>query len=131
MKWFLCCVLALVSSVAWADNAIEQVNRQRAAKGLPPFINDPGLQQAAEACCNYRAKNCIEGHCNNDFQFVPAGTYCPVAGCAAWRWDGTFGACALYDNYRYAGCAWYMGRDGRCYMHAFYSNTPSAVPVSK
>jgi hypothetical protein len=102
----------------YGEDALDVVNKQRAARGLRAFQRDEGLSIAAEKCAQYRAKRLIEGHTSNDFAFVPKGTRATTAGCAAWA-EG-FGACALYDNYRYAGAAWVRGRDGRNYCHVFY-----------
>jgi hypothetical protein len=99
--------------------AIVVVNRQRAARGLRPFVEDPGLTAAALAAATYRAANGIEGHAD-DFRFLPPGVQSNCAGCAAWANDGTFGACALYESWTYCGAATVIGRDGRAFHHAFY-----------
>lgn len=104
-------------------DALAEVNAQRAQRGLRPYLNDPGLNQAAYAAASWRAAHLYAGHvpsAGGDFQFVPAGTTATTAGCAAWTPDWGFGACALYDNYTYCGAAWVMGSDGRRYCHCFY-----------
>lgn len=101
-------------------DALEEVNAARAKRGLKPYANDPLLAKAAYAAAKARAAVLCAGHTQNDFGYVPAGGKATTAGCAAWKPDWGFGACALYDNYTYAGAAWVMGSDGRRYMHVFY-----------
>jgi hypothetical protein len=117
-------VLCVVGSVR-AEDALEEVNAYRAARGLRPFIRDDGLTQAAQGCADYRAERGITGHCN-DFSFVPEGSMARAAGCAAWapHWNGEewvygWGSCCTYENWTYAGAAYVIGRDGRRYMHLF------------
>lgn len=101
-------------------DALDEVNRLRAASGLRPFIFDEGLTRAAKACADYRAANLIEGHCGGqmgDFAFLPPGVMGTAAGCAAWDPASGWGSCCSHDSYTYAGAAWTMGRDGRRYMH--------------
>lgn len=97
---------------------LAEVNAQRAQRGLRPYQFDPGLTQAAQAAANFRASRGIEGHCN-DFSFLPPGTHAAAAGCAAWQPGTGFGACAMYENWTYAGAGSAIGRDGRRYMHLF------------
>ncbi len=99
------------------DGAFEQLNAQRAARGLPPYVKDEGLMKAAKAAADFRAANHIEGHTSNDFAFLN-GASSNCAGCAAWA-PGEFGACAAYDSYTYAGAAWTRGSDGLMYCHLF------------
>jgi hypothetical protein len=114
----LACAIVTLALKGYGEDALDVVNRQRATRGLRAFQRDEGLSIAAERCAQYRAKRLIAGHTSNDFAFVPKGSHASTAGCAAW--DEGFGACALYDNYRYAGAAWVRGRDGRNYCHVFY-----------
>lgn len=107
-----------VIDVPGAVDALDEVNAQRAARGLRPYLRDEGLTRAAAACARHRAANRIAGHCSNDFSFLPAGTSATVAGCAAWR-DG-FGACGLFEDHTYCGAAVVIGRDGLRYCHCFY-----------
>ena len=97
--------------------ALDEVNAQRAAAGLRPYLPDPGLTTAAMECATYRANGGIQGHTGNDFAFLPAGTSSPCAGCAAWQ--SGFGACAILDNYTYCGAA-VIERNGLWYCHCFY-----------
>ena len=101
------------------DDALEEVNAERARRGLRPFLADPLLTQAARSCAKIRATNLIKGHLASDFVHVPAGASAAAAGCGAldpsWGW----GTCCTYENYTYAGAAWVMGADGRRYMHLF------------
>lgn len=98
---------------------LDEVNAQRARRGLPPYRLDPDLTRAAQAAADYRARNRIEGHCN-DFSFLPAGIRAACAGCAAWPLGTGFGACDLYANWTFCGAASAVGPDGRRYMHCFY-----------
>lgn len=127
--------LILPFNIAFGDDALHEVNRERQAHGLRPFKLDPNLAKAAEGCAKYRAKHLIGGHTPNffkkdgrlhqftDFWFVPKGSKAESAGCAAWEQDGPFrgkwGSCCTYDNYTYAGAWAEIGRDGRRYMHLF------------
>lgn len=104
--------------VGKSSEALAEVNATRSARGLAPFIQDEGLTIAAQKCAAYRAARGIEGHVN-DFSFVPAGTSATAAGCAAWPQEMGWGSCCTYENWRYAGAAWVIGRDGRRYMHLF------------
>ncbi|SRR5581483_6572058 len=100
-------------------DGLDEVNAQRAARGLRPFLRDDGLAQAARACARFRAANGLFGHTANDFAFVPAGTLATSAGCAAYPAGYGWLSCCVYENYTYAGAAWVTGRDGRRYMHLF------------
>ncbi len=101
-------------------NALAEVNAARAKYNLKPFIQDAGLNQAAQVAAQKRASRLIEGHLpESDFTCVPAGTTATAAGCAAWEPSSGWGACCTYDAYTYAGAAWVMGKDGRRYMHLF------------
>jgi hypothetical protein len=99
--------------------ALDEVNAARASRGLPPFQYDERLTHAARACAQFRADRLIHGHTSNDFAFVPAGSYAPAAGCAAWEPSWGWGSCCTYDRYSHAGAAYAMGTDGRRYMHLF------------
>ena len=104
------------------QDALEVLNRQRAARGLRPYLRDEGLTRAAMGCAKFRAERLIRGHTANDFASLPKGVHAPVAGCAAWPKGGGFGACEAYGRWRYCGAAWCVGRDGLVYCHAFYRN---------
>lgn len=105
-------------------DALATLNRQRVARGLPPYIRHEGLTRAAMGAAKFRAEYLISGH-YRDFDALPRGCFAPVAGCAAWPNDGTFGSCACYERWRYAGAATCIGRDGRAYHHLFVSNKPN------
>jgi hypothetical protein len=110
---------ATTSVTNGAEDALHEVNAERARRGLRPYQPDPMLNMAAQSCARIRAANFIRGHLPNDFAHLPAGTSASAAGCGAlepfWGW----GTCCTYDNYTYAGAAWVMGTDGRRYMHLF------------
>lgn len=98
--------------------ALDEVNATRAARGLYPYVYDEGLTVAAKRLALTRATYLIEGHLANDFAAVPPGSYARSTGCAAWPPHLGWGSCCQYDTqFRYAGAAWHMGRDGRRYMH--------------
>lgn len=102
-----------------AVEALSEVNAARAARGLPPFAFDLGLSDAARACANYRAATLNTGHTANDFAALAPGVYASAAGCGGLEWSWGWGTCCTYDNYRYAGAAYAVGRDGKRYMHIF------------
>lgn len=115
-------LLALTPALEAQDNALARVNQQRAARGLPPFMEDPALTQAAQAAASYRARFRMFGHVTGgmgDFQFLPPGTHADAAGCAAYPDHYGFMACAVYENYQYAGAASVPGPDGKMYHHLF------------
>jgi hypothetical protein len=100
-------------------DALEEVNAARAARGLRPFIKDDDLTSGAINVADFRAARLMAGHTIDDFNGLPVGCTASAAGCAAWEPSFGWGACCTYENYRYAGAAWSMGRDGRRYMHLF------------
>ncbi len=110
--------LPVASSTGSAD-ALDEVNAYRAKKGLRPFIGDPLLTQAANACAKQRAATHCHGHLASDFAYLPAGAVATAAGCGALEPSWGWGTCCADDNYTYAGAAWVMGSDGRRYMHLF------------
>ncbi len=119
--------LCIAATCYGATDAISQLNSQRAARGLYPFIEDQGLFIGASRCADYRAARGMSGHTQNDFGFLPPGVSAPNAGCAAWG-DGTFGACFEYSTgFRYAGAAWTRGANGLNFCQLFVSNRPSGV----
>ena len=99
--------------------ALAEVNAARAARGLPPFVEDASLTAAAHGAARYRAANLMAGHTANDFAFVPSGSSASAAGCAAWEPGLGWGSCCTYERWTYAGAAWSLGSDGRRYMHLF------------
>lgn len=109
-----------------AVNALAEVNAARAARGLPPYAEDPGLAAAAAAAAAHRAQVCCQGHTGNDFGFLPRGIIAHAAGCAAWPIDAGWGSCCTYDSARYAGAAAAIGADGRRYMHLFVRDGDAA-----
>jgi hypothetical protein len=106
------------ASVADGDG-LDEVNAQRAARGLRPYIRDDGLTQAARACAQFRAAHGLFGHTANDFAFLPAGAFASAAGCAAYPASYGWMSCCVYEGHTYAGAAYVTGRDGKRYMHLF------------
>lgn len=105
-------------------SALHEVNFRRAQRGLPLYVEDESLTEAAAAAADYRAARLIQGHTSNDFAFLPQGAFARAAGCAAWD-DSTvrqlgWGSCCSDDiGYTHAGAAFAYGSDGRRYMHLF------------
>jgi hypothetical protein len=120
VKYLLTAALCLMPSLGFAgENAIAEVNAARAARGLRPYVEDVNLTAAAKAAADYRAYYRIAGHTSNDFAFLPAGCFCPAAGCAAWEPSWGWGSCCTYESWTYAGAAYTVGSDGRRYMHLY------------
>ena len=107
------------ATTAGAQEALDEVNAARAARGLPPFVRDDGLTQAALTIATQRASRRIAGHTANDFSGLPPGVSARAAGCAAWPPSLGWGSCCTYDRYTHAGAAWAIGGDGRRYMQLF------------
>lgn len=123
------CVLLSQSAVR-ADEALDEVNAARMARGLRPFIRDDGLTQAAASCAEFRASHLMFGHTSNDFAFLPPGVSASSAGCAAY--DASLGwlSCCTYENYTHAGAAYSIGRDGKRYMHLFVRSEAPSQPTA-
>lgn len=111
--------IAVQTGEVKTGDAIDEVNAERARRGLQPFQHDPQLTVAAREAARQRAAGLIAGHLPNDFACLPAAAHATAAGCAAWEPSWGWGACCTYDNYTYGGAAWVMGSDGRRYMHLF------------
>lgn len=108
------------TTLTGSDDALDEVNAERAKRGLKPFLPDPLLNKAALACAKQRCARFIHGHLpESDFSYLPAGGQATSAGCGALEPSWGWGTCCTYDNYTYAGAAWVMGSDGRRYMHLF------------
>lgn len=99
--------------------ALDEVNRARAQRGLRPFIKDELLTVGALNVAAWRAQRLCVGHSPNDFSGLPSGASATSAGCAAWEPSWGWGSCCCYDNYTYGGAAYCVGSDGRRYMHLF------------
>lgn len=109
-----------VAAVNSIHEALDEVNAERAKRGLRPYVVDPLLTQAAKEAASRRASRFIHGHLpESDFSCLPSGAHCNTAGCGALEPSWGWGTCCTYDNYTYAGAAWVMGSDGRRYMHLF------------
>lgn len=107
---------------ATVGDPLAQVNARRAAAGLRPYVLDPGLQHAATACVQYRARLRIRGHViggMGDFQFVPAGTQASAAGADGPGATAEFATCAMYDGYTAAGAASAQDANGNWYHQLF------------
>lgn len=106
------------SQLKGSDDALDEVNAGRVSRGLPAFIRDPELTQAALACAKQRASRHIHGHLpESDFSYS-GSSGARSMGCGAlddsWGWQ----SCLHYSTeYRYAGAAWVRGSDGLRYMH--------------
>ncbi len=100
-------------------SALADLNRQRAARGLKPYIEDPALTAAAEAAAQYRAARGIAGHTANDFAFLPPGAHASCAGCAANSAAYGYMACEVFGQHTYCGAAW-VNVGGRLFCHSFY-----------
>jgi hypothetical protein len=113
-------VLALAATGARAaEDALDEVNNARAARGLSPLKRDDGLTAAAKNCADVRAQYLWAGHCQNDYNALPSGVAAGATGCAAWAPSMGWGSCCTYENWTYAGAAVTVGRDGVRYMHLF------------
>jgi hypothetical protein len=99
-------------------DALDEVNANRARRGLRPFIRDDALTSAAQGAAEYRASHGIVGHTRNDFGFVPSGSSARAAGCGAWPVGSGWGTCCTYENWTYAGAS-YSIRGNTRYMHLF------------
>jgi hypothetical protein len=106
------------SFLSSGSDALDEVNAQRKARGLRPYIRDEGLTQAAQSAAAYRAARGIAGHTPNDFSHLPSGANATAAGCAAWPVGMEFGSCCLYENFTYCGAA-YVVKGNTRYMHVF------------
>ena len=115
------------SPLARAEDALDEVNQARAARGMSPFIRDEALSQGAQACANARAKGLIKGHTKNDFAYLPSSASAKAGGAAAWPRSMGWGSCCTYENWRYAGAAYSISRDGQRYMQLFASNSPNGL----
>lgn len=131
-RWMLVlsCVGLFADTSQTGDTAgyidgLDEVNAKRATRGLPPYIRDEGLTQAAGSCASYRASRLMFGHTSNDFAFLPNGSHADSAGCAAYPPSYGWMSCDIWEPQRYAGAAWVMGSDGRRFMHVFVSNSSS------
>jgi hypothetical protein len=119
LKSLLLAALLMGEAQPRCFDGLDEVNALRAARGLPAYKYDENLARAAGGCAVYRARYLCLGHTSNDFAALPSGCSAAAAGCAAWRPDMGWGSCCIYENYRYGGAAWVLGRDGRRYMHLF------------
>lgn len=136
MKRLALCFLFLTAfapqAPAQAVDALAEVNAQRAARGLKPYIRDDNLTAGAMATAKFRADRLLFGHTASDHGFLPATTFQRfrltniAAGCAAYPPSYGFMACAVYDDYTYGGAAYVMGRDGKKYCHLFVADGPAA-----
>jgi len=123
---FLLCVAALfiltgtcAAQVSQSVDALDEVNAARVARGLRPFLRDDNLTAGALNVAQFRAARLCAGHTSNDFSGLPPGVTASASGCAAWPASMGWGSCCTFENHRYAGAAWCMGRDGKRYMHLF------------
>lgn len=109
-------------AVGEAVDALDQVNAQRAARGLRPFLRDDNLLVGAMGAAAQRAKLRVAGHLRGgmgDFAYLPPGTWAHAGGAGAWLPGEGFGACCVYENWNYAGAATVKGSDGLLYHQIF------------
>lgn len=102
-----------------AQDALAEVNAQRAARGLRPFLPDPGLTVGAMRAAAERARRGLFGHLPNDFVMLPPGAHARAGGCAARGPGEPFAACCVLENWTYAGAATVVGPNGTAYHHIF------------
>ena len=100
----------LVASTA-LGGGIDEVNEWRRRSGLPPFIEDPAMTRFAEEKAAYRARyNLQNGHQGPK---PPAGWHEGTGEATAdWGWL----TCESESDFRYAGAAVCLGRDGTRFM---------------
>lgn len=109
-------------------DVLEELNSQRRARGLQPYIWDRELTLAAGAASQYRAARQLFGHTPNDFAHLPVGATADAAGCAAYPASYGFMACACYEpGLHYAGAAYTLGADGRRFCHLFIRRASGTV----
>lgn len=127
----------LLAAPSFAADALDELNVARAHRGLRPFARDAVLSIGAEKCVQYRAARLIEGHVGapknmrpgrwykidgpGDHQFLPAFSNA-VGGAGAARPGEGWRSCCSWENWRYAGAAKVMGRDGQFYYQLFVRN---------
>lgn len=132
-KLLLVCGLLAVAAVALADepyDAMMELNRIRASKGLRPFIRDEGLTRGAMSAAKFRADRLIKGHtrpAGSDFGFLPRGVSADATGAGGCAPFWGFMACCDDENWRFAGAATCKGADGRLYHHLFVSNRQTSL----
>lgn len=123
MRLLVTALALLAASPTFAATpALHEVNAARAARGLPPFAEDPALTAAAMSAADYRAAHRIAGHVSGnlgDFGFLPAGAHADAAGCGALEPSWGWGTCCTYERWTHAGAALAVGTDGKRYMHLF------------
>jgi hypothetical protein len=112
-------VLIGAPCVRAGEDALDEVNAVRAARGLRPYIRDDNLAAGAKNVADFRAQYLTQGHTANDFSGLPPGISATASGCAAWPAGMGWGSCCTYEHWTYAGAAYAMGRDGKRYMQLF------------
>lgn len=108
-------------TAAECRDALDEVNAWRARHGLRPFAHDVDLTAAAYGAAKWRAEHLWFWHVpGGDYKFLPPGCPLAISGCAAYPpRDGWLSCCMDDVQYKVAGAAWVMGRDGRRFMHLF------------
>lgn len=112
-------------------DVLEELNQQRKARGLAPYLWDKELTMAAGRASKWRAERLQFGHAPSDFAFLTPGVSADAAGCAAYAPSYGFMACACYEaGQYYAGAAYTLGKDGKRYCHLFIRRTVRALSAS-
>ena len=102
-----------VAAAAGTRSVVVLLNRQRAARGLPPYIFDPVLQRVAE-------RRALLTAATGRFRGHPPGSFSPGrgegVGMSSSLRPTAVHACLTYSTrYRYCGCAM-VQRNGRSFF---------------
>lgn len=144
---FLAIIFFSASGLPAAEDAIAEVNQQRARTGLFPFIRDEGLTIGAQRAADYRAARHIQFHCN-DGQFLPPEcqrSWTSGAGVSSNKFMACYteyprmmpgesmhgGISGVSGNTVYAGAAIAYDNRGQRYCHLFVSGRPSNIQPVK
>lgn len=147
LYWMMLCVmfvLFLCGILRASEDAIAEVNNQRARAGLFPFIRDEGLTIGAERAADYCAARNIQFHTGNDGQFLPAEcqrSWTSGAGMSSNKFMACYteyprmmpgesrhgGISGVQGQTIYAGAAIAYTSQGQRHCHLFVSGRPSSI----